>query len=67
MCFVRLCLLRARREDQPSLLSFGLSPHEADCSLRISFSARNTAEDVDALVAALSAGVSRLVRMRGKR
>lgn len=51
----------------PSLLSFGLSPHEADCSLRVSFSARNTAEDVDALVAALSAGVSRLVRMRGKR
>ena len=51
----------------PSLLSFGLSPREADCSLRVSFSARNTAEDVDALVAALSAGVSRLVRMRGKR
>lgn len=48
----------------PSLLSFGLTPWEADCSLRVSFSAFNTESDVDALVAALTAGVSRLVRIR---
>ena len=48
----------------PSLLSFGLTPWEADCSLRVSFSAFNTESDVDALVNALMAGVSRLVRIR---
>ena len=47
-----------------SLLSFGLTPHDADCSLRVSFSPYNTEEDVDALTAALAAGVSRLVRIR---
>ena len=65
MRFVRLCLLRARREDKP--LAPVLRTVSARGGLRVSFSARNTAEDVDALVAALSAGVSRLVRMRGKR
>ena len=37
----------------PSLAAFGLTAHEADCSLRVSFSASNTEEDVDQLCEAL--------------
>lgn len=47
-----------------SLLAFGLTPHEADCSLRVSLSAFNTGEDVDALLAALTEGCQRLVKIR---
>ena len=47
-----------------SLIAFGLSPKEADCSLRVSFSEYNTKEDVDALVASLSSALARLVRIR---
>lgn len=46
-----------------TLLAFGLAPAEADCTLRISFSRENTEADVDALVAALSEGVAKLVRI----
>ena len=48
-----------------SLLAFGLTPHEADCSLRISFSEYNTKEDVDALCVSLQRNLERLVRVRG--
>ena len=48
----------------PSLAAFGLSAHEADCSLRVSFSARNTEAEVDALCEALEAGIGTLVRIR---
>lgn len=47
-----------------SLLAFGLSPHEADCSLRVSLSAFNTEDDVQALLDALREGCERLVRIR---
>jgi len=47
-----------------TLLAFGLSPKEADCSLRVSFSEYNTREDIDALVSALSSALERLVRIR---
>ena len=47
-----------------TLLAFGLSPQEADCSLRISFCAENTEEDVDALLEGLSDGLNTLVRIR---
>lgn len=50
----------------PSLTAFGLSAHEADCSLRVSFSAHNTEAEVDALVEALREGISNLVRIRRK-
>ncbi len=50
----------------PSLLAFGLSAHEADCTLRVSLSARNTEADVDALCEALGQGVATLVRIRRK-
>ncbi len=48
----------------PSLAAFGLTPHEADCSLRVSFSARNSENEVDALCAALGKGIENLVRIR---
>ena len=47
-----------------SLIAFGLTPHEADCSLRISFSGFNTTDDVDALYASLQKNLERLVRIR---
>lgn len=51
------------REPSGTLIAFGLSPAEADRSLRISFSGENTAQDVDALVAALLEGCATLVRI----
>lgn len=46
----------------PALLSFGLSENEIEYSLRISFSAYNTKEDVDALIAAMKNAFAHLVR-----
>ena len=47
----------------PSLLAFGISEAEAECSLRVSFSHENTREDVDALIDALEAALAHLVRI----
>jgi cysteine desulfurase len=47
-----------------TLLAFGLSPEEADCSLRISFSDKNTKEELDALYTSLEKNLQRLVRIR---
>ncbi len=47
-----------------SLIAFGLSPKEADCSIRISLSAYNTSDDIDALCASLESGLDRLVRIK---
>ena len=47
-----------------SLTAFGLSPKEADCSLRISMSEYNSEEDIDALCIALEQGIQRLVKIR---
>ena len=47
-----------------TLLAFGLSPEEADCSLRISFSDRNTKAELDALYESLEKNIQRLVRIR---
>ena len=47
-----------------ALIAFGLTPNEADCSLRISLSEYNTKEDVDALTAALNNALTRLVRIK---
>lgn len=44
------------------LTAFGLTPTEADSSLRVSLSEYTTREDIDALIASLSAALSRLVR-----
>ncbi|MBE6577407.1 MAG: cysteine desulfurase [Ruminococcaceae bacterium] len=47
-----------------SLIAFGLTPKEADCSIRISLSAYNTREDIDALCASLETGLDKLVRIK---
>ena len=47
-----------------TLIAFGLTPAEADCSLRISFSEYNTKEDIDALCDSLNSALERLVRIR---
>lgn len=47
-----------------TLLAFGLTAAQADCSLRISLSAQNTKEDIDALLAALADGLRTLIRIK---
>lgn len=47
-----------------ALTAYGRSETEADSSIRISFSANNTEDEVDALVEALAVGLSKLVRIR---
>ena len=47
-----------------SLIAFGLTPREADCSLRISLSEYNTKEDIDELIKSLRSGLDKLVRIK---
>ncbi len=47
-----------------SLIAFGLTPREADCSLRVSLSEYNSREDIDALCESMKTGLERLVRIR---
>ncbi len=56
----------ASHSNAPSsaLLALGLTPHDADCSLRISISEYNTKDDIDALCFCLSNGIARLVKIK---
>lgn len=47
-----------------ALVAYGRSEAEADSSIRISFSQRNTKEDVDAFCETLATGLARLSRIR---
>lgn len=47
-----------------ALIAFGLTPKEADCSLRISLSEYNTKEDIDLLCESMKNGLDRLVRIK---
>lgn len=47
-----------------ALVAYGRSEAEADTSIRISLSPRNTEADLDALCSALAAGLARLSRIR---
>lgn len=47
-----------------ALTAFGRSEAEADTSIRISLSHRNTKEDIDALIDGLTQGLSKLSRIR---
>lgn len=47
-----------------ALVAYGRSAEEADYSIRISLSHRNTKEDIDAFIAALGEGLSKLSRVR---
>ena len=57
------CSTRSRHISS-ALLAFGSTEREADCSLRVSLCADNTAEEVEALLEALSQGLSSLIRIR---
>ena len=48
----------------PTLLNFGLTSHEADCTVRVSFSEYNTESDVQTFITALTEGIDTLVRIR---
>ena len=52
------------REPSRALTAFGLSAHDADCSIRVSLSADNTEEEIDAFIECLRNGLSVLVRTR---
>ena len=47
----------------PTLLAFGLSPQEADCTIRASLSHTTTEAEIDMFLSALAAGVATLVRI----
>ncbi len=47
-----------------ALLAFGLTPREADCTIRVSFGSGNTTDEVDCFLSALRTGVSTLSRMK---
>ena len=47
-----------------SLLGFGLTPSEADTTIRISFSEYNTEEEINTFVSALKEGIDTLVKIR---
>ncbi len=47
-----------------SLLGFGLSPGEADTTIRISFSEYNTEEEINVFASALKEGIDTLVKIR---
>ena len=47
-----------------TLLGFGLTPHEADCTVRISFSEYNTDSDLEAFATAFTEGITTLVRIK---
>lgn len=47
-----------------ALIAYGRSKEDADYSIRISFGAHNTEEDVAALVSALEEGISKLARVK---
>ena len=48
----------------PTLIGFGLSASEADCTVRVSFSEYNTEQEVEEFCNALCDGISTLVRIR---
>lgn len=57
------CASHARTPSR-SLTAFGLSSHDADCSVRVSLSAQNDEADIDALIARLESGLRVLVRTK---
>lgn len=52
------------RNMSPTLLGFGLSEREADCTIRISFSSLNTEADVETFGRELAHGIDTLVRIK---
>ena len=57
------CSSHARTPSR-ALTAFGLSAHDADCSIRVSLSADNTEADIDAFIERLHNGLCVLVRTK---
>lgn len=53
-----------RRTASGTLLAFGLSERDADCTIRVSFSPDNTEEELSAFAEALTNGLDSLARLR---
>ena len=47
-----------------ALLSFGLTPRDADCTVRVSLGADNTEGEIDSFLSALRDGIASLARIR---
>ena len=47
-----------------ALTAYGRTEREADSSIRISLSKRNTKEELDALIEGLASGIARLAKIR---
>ncbi len=58
------CSSHSAGKPSEALIAFGLTPAQADCSLRISLSEYNGKDDIDALVESLKSATSRLVRIK---
>lgn len=52
------------QHNSSALIAYGKDEAEADCSIRISLSYQNSTDDIDALIAGLESGISRLAKMR---
>lgn len=52
------------KKTSSSLLAFGLTAREADCTIRVSLCENNTREDIDALCTSLAKGIETLVRIK---
>ena len=52
------------KNQSPALLAFGLSPAQADTTIRVSFSHENTEEELSRFLSVLADGLSRLCRIR---
>ncbi len=57
------CSTRSRHISS-SLIAFGATEREADCSLRVSLCPDSTQEEIDVLLTALGAGLESLIRIR---
>lgn len=58
------CSAHSAKKTSRALTAFGLSPEEADTTVRVSLSHENTEEEIDTLAAALTDAAARLARKR---
>lgn len=58
------CSAHAQKKASRALTAFGLTPDEADTTVRVSLSHENTAQEIDTLTAALADAAARLARKR---
>lgn len=54
----------SKHRENRVLAAFGLSSHDADCTVRISFSEYNTKNEIDLFIKHLSSGIESLVKIK---